>query len=155
MQRRHLLAAALVFGALPAIAHHGWSSFDQNAPLYLQGQVTSVRWTNPHAEAMLDVGKGLTLPQDLAKRSLPAQQQSVDAAAIAARTQVPQGAEGKWELEFAPLPRMEAWGVAPLKVGDRIEVIGYVGVPGKPRVMRVEYLIVNGTAYGMRSSPVR
>jgi hypothetical protein len=155
MQRRHLLAAALVFGALPAMAHHGWSSFDQNAPLYLQGQVASVRWTNPHAEAVLDVSKGLTLPADLAKRSLPAQQQSVDAAAITARTQVPQGAEGKWELEFAPLPRMEAWGVAPLKVGDRIEVIGYAGVPGKPKVMRVEYLIVNGTAYGLRSSPVR
>jgi hypothetical protein len=48
---------------------------------------------------------------------------------------------------------MDAWGVAPLKVGDRIEVIGYVGVPGKPKVMRVEYLIVNGTAYGLRSSP--
>ena len=155
MQRRYLLAAVLIVAAVPAVAHHGWSSFDQNAPLYLQGQVASVRWTNPHAEAMLDVGKGLTLPADFAKRSLPAQQQSVDAAAIAARTQVPQGAEGKWELEFAPLPRMEAWGVAPLKVGDRIEVIGYVGVPGKPKVMRVEYLIVNGTTYGLRSSPVR
>jgi hypothetical protein len=26
-------------------------------------------------------------------------------------------------------------------------------VPGKPKLMRVEYLIVNGQAYGLRSSP--
>jgi hypothetical protein len=155
MQRRHLLAAALVVAAVPAVAHHGWSSFDQNAPLYLQGQLTSVRWTNPHAEGVLEVSKGLALPADFAKRSLPAQQQSVDAQAILSRAQVPAAAEGNWELEFAPLSRMNAWGVAPLKVGDRIEVIGYVGVPGKPKVMRVEYLIVNGTAYGLRSSPAR
>jgi hypothetical protein len=153
MQRRHLLAAALVVAAVPAVAHHGWSSFDQNAPLYLQGQLTSVRWTNPHAEGVLEVSKGLALPADFAKRSLPAQQQSVDAQAILSRAQVPAAAEGNWELEFAPLSRMNAWGVVPLKVGDRIEVIGYVGVPGKPKVMRVEYLIVNGTAYGLRSSP--
>jgi hypothetical protein len=155
MQRRHLLAAALALAGLPAIAHHGWSSFDQNAPLYLQGQVTSVRWTNPHTEAVLEVAKGLALPADFAKRTLPAQQQAVDAPGILARTQVPPGAEGKWELEFAPLPRMDAWGVAPLKVGDRIEVIGYTGVAGKPKLMRVEYLIVNGTAYGLRSLPVK
>ncbi len=155
MQRRHLLAAALVVAAVPAIAHHGWSSFDQNAPLYLQGEVASVRWTNPHTEAVLEVSKSLALPADLRKRALPAQQQAVDGPAILARTQVPADAQGKWELEFAPLPRMDAWGVAPLKVGDRIEVIGYAGVAGKPKLMRVEYLIVNGTAYALRSSPAR
>jgi hypothetical protein len=104
---------------------------------------------------VLEVSKGLALPADIAKRSLPAQQQAVDAQAILSRAQVPAAAEGNWELEFAPLSRMNAWGVTPLKVGDRIEVIGYVGVPGKPKVMRVEYLIVNGTAYGLRSSPAR
>jgi Family of unknown function (DUF6152) len=155
MQRRHLLAAALVVATIPAVAHHGWSSFDQNAPLYLQGQLTSVSWANPHAEAVLEVAKGLALPADLAKRTLPPQQQAVDTQALLARTQVPGAAEGKWELEFAPLSRMNAWGVAPLKVGDRIEVIGYTGVAGKPKLMRVEYLIVNGTAYGLRSSPAR
>jgi hypothetical protein len=104
---------------------------------------------------VLEVGKGLALPADLATRTLPPQQQAVDTQALLARTQVPAGAEGNWELEFAPLSRMNAWGVAPLKAGDRIEVIGYSGVAGKPRLMRVEYLIVNGTAYGLRSSPAR
>lgn len=154
MLRRLSVLAALA-AALPALAHHGWSSFDQGQPQYLQGQVASVRWSNPHAEVVLQVPKAVVLPADLPTRNMPAQQQPVDGAAILARVQVPAAPEGQWELEFAPLPRMQAWGVAPLKPGDRIEVIGYTGVAGKPRLMRVEYLIVNGTAHGLRSSPVR
>lgn len=154
MLRRTLLAV-LAAAAVPALAHHGWSSFDQNQPLYLQGQVTSVRWSNPHAEAVVEVGKGLSLPADLTKRSMPAQSQGVDGAAVLAKTRLPAAAEGKWEVEFAPLSRMDAWGVAPLKVGDRVELIGYSGVAGKPKLMRVEYLIVDGKAYGLRSSPAR
>jgi hypothetical protein len=155
MQRRLVLLAALAAAAVPAVAHHGWSSFDQAQPQYLQGQVASVRWANPHAEVVLDVPKGVALPADLRSRKMPAQQQAVDGAAILARVALPPTAEGRWELEFAPLPRMDAWGVPPLKVGDRIEVIGYTGVAGKPKLMRVEYLMVNGAAYGLRSSPAR
>lgn len=156
MQHRRLfLVAALAAAALPAVAHHGWSSFDQGQPHYLHGQVASVRWSNPHAEAVLEVPKGVALPADLRARKMPAQQQAVDGAAIVARAQLPPAAEGRWELEFAPLPRMEAWGVPTLKAGDRIEVIGYTGVAGKPKLMRVEFLMVNGTAYGLRSSPAR
>lgn len=154
-QRRVFVLAALAAAAWPAVAHHGWSSFDQDQPQYLQGQVASVRWFNPHAEAVLEVPKGVALPADLRTRKMPGQQHPVDGAAIVARTQLPPAAEGRWELEFAPLPRMEAWGVPPLKAGDRIEVIGYTGVAGKPKLMRVEYLMVNGTAYGLRSSPAR
>jgi hypothetical protein len=40
------------------------------------------------------------------------------------------------------------------KVGDRIEVIGYTGpVDGSLRVLRAEYLFVNGRTAGLRSSP--
>jgi hypothetical protein len=38
------------------------------------------------------------------------------------------------------------------KVGDRVEVIGY-GLSDGKRVLRAEYLFINGKAYGMRSSP--
>jgi hypothetical protein len=114
-----------------------------------------VQWRNPHAEAQVEVAPTLALPSDLASRSMPAQQQAVDGAAVLARARLPASAAGDWEVEFAPLSRMEAWGVAPLKVGDRVELIGYAGVAGKPKLMRVEYLIVNGRAYGLRSSPAR
>jgi hypothetical protein len=153
MHRRFILAAALAAAALPAVAHHGWSSFNQDQPLYIEGRIKSVQWRNPHAEAVVEVAPALKLPGDLAQRKMPAQSQNVDGAAIVGKTQLPPTAGGDWEVEFAPLSRMEAWQVAPLKAGDRIELIGYTGVPGKPKLMRVEYLIVNGKAYGLRSSP--
>ena len=72
MQRRAFIAAPLLVG-LPAWAHHGWSSFDQARPLYLEGKVAEVAWANPHVELQLDLPvEGLKLPADLATRSLPA-----------------------------------------------------------------------------------
>jgi hypothetical protein len=156
MDRRYFLAASCVTGAafaLPAFAHHGWSSFDQDKPLYLSGTLTQVRWQNPHAEVMLKVD-ATKLPDDLASRTLPAQTQSVDAAGILKKVQVPANAVGVWELEFAPLSRMQQWGLSQApKVGDRIEVIGYTLTDGSKRLMRVEYLFINGKAHGLRSSP--
>ena len=54
MQRRTLLAfAAAGFAPALARAHHGWSGFDQDRPIYLEGKAESVVWKNPHAELML------------------------------------------------------------------------------------------------------
>ena len=154
MKRRHilqLLAGAML--AAPVLAHHGWSSFDQDKPLYLSGTLTQVRWQNPHAEAMLRVD-ATKLPDGFAARTLPAQQQSVDAAGILKKAQVPANAAGVWEVEFAPLSRMQQWGLSqPPKVGDRIEVIGYGLTEGNKRVLRVEYMFLDGKAYAFRSSP--
>ena len=52
MKRRPFLLAA-VAAPFAARAHHGWSSFDQDRPLFLQGLVTAVSWQNPHAELEL------------------------------------------------------------------------------------------------------
>jgi|SRR5215203_5148053 len=155
MKRRHffqLLGGALL--AAPVLAHHGWSSFDQDKPVYLSGTLTQVRWQNPHAEAMLRVD-ATALPEGLATRAVPAQQQSLDGPGILKKTQVPANAAGVWEVEFAPLSRMQAWGLAqPPKVGDRIEVIGYALADDTKRVVRAEYLFAGGKAYAFRSSPV-
>ena len=154
MKRRsfvYLISGALL--AAPALAHHGWSSFDQDKPLYLSGTLTQVRWQNPHTEVMLRVD-ATKLPEGMAARTVPAQQQSVDGPGILKKVQVPANAAGVWEVEFAPLSRMQAWGLSqPLKVGDRIEVIGY-GLADDKRVLRAEYLFINGKAYAFRSSPV-
>ena len=34
-----------------ALAHHGWSGFDQDRPLYLEGSVARVRWAQPARRA--------------------------------------------------------------------------------------------------------
>ena len=155
MKRRHF--AHLTIGLLlaaPVLAHHGWSSFDQDKPLYLTGTVTQVRWQNPHAEVMLRVDAA-KLPEDMPSRAVPAQQQSVDGAGIFKKVQVPANAVGVWEVEFAPLSRMQAWGLSqPPKVGDRIEVIGYGLADDNKRLLRAEYLFINGKGYAFRSSPV-
>jgi hypothetical protein len=106
-------------------AHHGWSGFDQDRPLYLEGKAESVVWKNPHAELMLRVTPGLAVPADLAKRAVPAQSASVDAARILAAARLPTRKDPVWELELAPLTRMEAWKVAEIKPGQQIAAIGY------------------------------
>lgn len=155
MKRRnfvYLISGALL--AAPVLAHHGWSSFDQDKPLFLSGTLTQVRWQNPHIEVMLRAD-AVKLPDGIATRTVPAQQQSVDGAGILKKVQVPANAAGVWEIEFAPLSRMQAWGLSqPLKVGDRIEVIGYGLADNNKRLLRAEYLFVNGKAYAFRSSPV-
>jgi hypothetical protein len=154
MKRRTLLLAGAA-APLAALAHHGWSSFDQDKPVYLQGRIKSVRWGNPHAEAVLQVDEGLRLPADLADRKMPAQSQQVDGTAILAKTRLPEAAAGEWTVEFAPLSRMQAWGVREPKAGERIEVVGYIAPKiGDGRLLRVEYLFSDGKAYGLRSSPV-
>ena len=156
MQRRHLLAfaAAGLLPPLAARAHHGWSGFDLDKPIYLEGKADSVVWRNPHAELMLRLAPGLALPGDLARRAVPAQSASVDSARILSAARLPTRKDAVWELELAPLTRMEAWKVAEIKQGQQVAAIGYTFPAEKgDAVMRVEYLFVDGKAYGLRSSP--
>jgi len=153
MKRRTLLLGVAGSPAL-ALAHHGWSSFDQERPLYLEGKVVSVRWQNPHCELQLEVPAGLKLPADLVSRPVPAQSAPVDGKALLAKAQLPTRKDKVWEIELAPLTRMEAWKVAPLQPGATISVVGFTfnQEKGDP-VLRAEYLFVGGKAYGLRSSP--
>ena len=153
MKRRTLVLSVAGLPTL-ALAHHGWSSFDQDRPLYLEGKVTKSRWQNPHAELELEVSPSLKVPSDLASRQLPAQSAPVDGKALLAKAQVPTRKDTKWEIELAPLTRMEAWKVAEIKPGTQVSVLGFglKDEKGEP-VLRAEYLFVNGKAYGLRSSP--
>lgn len=154
MHRRTALATPLLLG-LPAWAHHGWSSFDQTRPIYLEGRVAQVAWRNPHVALKLDLpADGLKLPADLAGRGLPAQTAPVDGPALLKAAQLPTRQDRRWEIELAPLPRMQAWGVPEIKAGDSVAMVGFTltGEKGEA-VLRVEYLFAGGKTYAMRSSP--
>ena len=154
MQRRIFIALPLSL-SLPAWAHHGWSSFDQARPIYLEGKVAQVAWRNPHVELILDLpAEGLKLPADLATRSLPAQAAPVDGAALLKAAQLPTRRDRRWEIELAPLPRMQAWGVPEIKLGDALAMLGFTFTGEKgDAVLRVEYLFAAGKVYALRSSP--
>jgi len=153
MQRRTLIAAVLV-APLAARAHHGWSSFDQGRPIYLEGKATKVAWRNPHAELTLELPADLKLPADLAGRKLPAQSAGVDGAALQKAAQLPTRKDRVWQVELAPLTRMETWKVPEIKAGDTLGVLGFTftGEKGDP-VLRAEYVFFGGQVYGLRSSP--
>lgn len=155
MNRRLMLTAAALLGLRPAWAHHGWSSFDQTRPLYLEGRAVKVAWRNPHVELELELPADPKLPPDLATRSLPAQAAPVVGAALLKAATLPTRKDRRWEIELAPLSRMQTWQVPEIRVGDTVGVLGFTfsGEKGDA-VLRGEYVFVGGRAYGLRSSPV-
>jgi len=156
MQRRQLILAlaSLPLAVRSAWAHHGWGSFDQDTPIYLEGTVVETRWQNPHAELVVELPQDMKVPADLARRSVPAQSAPVDGPALLAKAAPPRRSERKWELELAPLTRMQAWQVPQIPRGAAVSAVGFTTRDtAGAAVMRVEYLFYEGKAYGLRSSP--
>ena len=148
MLRRTLLLSVATL-PLAAHAHHGWSSFDQDRPIYLEGTARDVKWRNPHAEFMLDVPAGLKVPPDLASRALPGQSSPVDGKGLLARAVVPTRQDKRWEVELAPLSRLSAWKVPEIKNGTQLALLGFIfkEEKGEP-ILRAEYLFLDGKVYG-------
>ena len=154
MKRRTVLGMSVFAFAPSAFAHHGWSSFDQGRPIWLEGKVVKVAWRNPHAELEIEIPAGLKLPADLAQRALPAQSASVDGPGLLKRAVLPTRPDKVWEIELAPLTRLEAWKVPEIKVGESVSVLGFTLTDEKgDAVVRAEYLFAGGKVYGLRSSP--
>ncbi len=155
MHRRSLLTALAGGLWLPAArAHHGWSSFDTSRPLFVEGRAAKVAWRNPHAEFELMLPAEPRLPADLATRALPAQSAAVDGAALLKAAQMPIRADRRWQIELAPLTRMDAWKVPPIQAGETVGVLGFALAGEKAdTVLRAEYLFLGGKVYAMRSSP--
>ena len=156
MNRRDVLGVtlgSLMTGSL-AHAHHGWSSFDQNRPIFLSGRAVDVRWRNPHAEMALMLDQPLQLPADLVQRRPPAQSSGVDGSALLKKTVLPTRRDPRLEIEIAPISRMNQWQIPRIEDGQRIEVLGFTftGESGAP-LLRAEYLFLGERIYGLRSSP--
>ena len=145
------LLLAVTFGT--ASAHHGWSSFDETKPIYLEGTVKSVKWQNPHAEVMLEINR-VDPPAALSRFAIPKQSAPVDAVTVLGSAKAPTRKDAVWEIEFAPITRMDAWKVAPIKAGEKIAVVGYTFKDEKGEAtLRVEFLIGNGKVAPLRSAP--
>lgn len=158
MQRREVIQGGALLGlsawAGTAMAHHGWSSFDQERPIYLEGRVVDVKWRNPHAELVLELPENLRLPPDLAQRVLPAQTAGIDGPALLAKTVLPTRRDRRWEIELAPLFRLGQWQMPEIKTGALLSAVGFAFKDEKGEaILRAEYVFLDGKSYGLRSSP--
>ncbi len=148
-----LLPMSLTFSRA-AHAHHGWSSFDQDRPIYLEGKVRSVKWQNPHVELVLDIPTGLKIPTDLASRPVPAQIAPVEGAALLAKAGIPKRSDKVWEIELAPLTRVQAWKMPEIEPGMTLALLGFTFKDEKGEaILRAEYAWLNGLTYALRSNP--
>lgn len=74
--RRAILAALLAGAPATALAHHGWGSYDAQAPQTLTGVIERIEFQNPHATIWLKTpGKTwevvLAPPFRMTNRNLP------------------------------------------------------------------------------------
>jgi Family of unknown function (DUF6152) len=153
MNRRAFIISLSALSTTSVWAHHGWGSFDESRPIYLEGKVKSTKWQNPHAEIVIAMPKDAKLPADLATRKVPAQTNPVDGAKIMSGAVIATR-RGDWTLELAPMTRIEAWKVKEPKAGETVSAVGftYKDEKGDARA-RIEYLIVGDNVYGLRSMP--
>jgi hypothetical protein len=85
--------------AVPALAHHSFTMFDQDKLIELQGTVAEFYWINPHGHIILKVDPGPGVDSQLV---------------------------GEWDIECAStnIMRVQGWTSSTLKAGDRVTIVG-------------------------------
>jgi len=116
--KRLLIAAGLLFAAIPILAHHSFrAEYDETQTVTVTGTVTKVSWSNPHV--MLD----MNVKDDSGKLA-------------------------NWKMELAsPNGLMrQGWKVDSLKPGDRVAVSGYAARDGS-HLMNARKVILGGKSF--------
>lgn len=155
IDRRKFVFAAATLPTARAYAGHGWEPYDLARPLYLEGEVTSIIWADPHPHLELLHRAGQPLPAGFTSRRIPSQRERVDTARILSATVVAPASAGRfWRVELPTLARLSVWDVRRPRIKDVIGVVGYPGplVTGTP-TLRAEILFIGDKAYPMRSDP--
>ena len=122
-----LFVLALLLGvAAPSLAHHSFAAvFDATKPIEVHGTVTEVEWMNPHAWVHLDVENS-------------------------------DGEIEKWSFELGSPNGLirRGWSRGTIKVGDVINVSGYLARDGSSRGNIKSVTLATGQQLdGMSSSP--
>lgn len=50
---KYALALVAAFSVAPALAHHGWGSYDAERPITIKGSIQKITLQNPHGEMTL------------------------------------------------------------------------------------------------------
>lgn len=129
---------------IPALAHHGWASFNTWHAYFAAGTVTYVRWGNPHSEVRIRVER-TALPAGWKQRPLPQGANERDGRATIQSAR-PYGGENKeLHLVLAGPSWMERWGLnRQLQVGEKIEAVGFLGTAESVQFRPVMFWLENG-----------
>ena len=98
------VASIACFSVIPLEAHHSFAAqYDRTKSITLEGEVTNVEWMNPHVYFYIDVADA-------------------------------NGAITNWAIELgAPNGlRRRGWGKDTLKMGDAVEIDGWLSKDGAP-----------------------
>ena len=125
MNKRLLLTCLLLAGgALPLMAHHSFSMFDDTKEVVLKGEVKEFQWSNPHTWIQLNV---------------------TDASGKVVEWSIENGSPN--------LLARQGWKRNTLKAGDRIEVTGNPWRDGQPGGSFVRAILPDGRPIGRSQIP--
>ena len=118
---------------LPAAAHHGWSSYEADKPVTVNGEILSASYENPHVTVTV---KGEILS---AKYENPHATITV------------KGEDKVWTVTLAPTSRMISRGATKelVAAGKQISAYGYASRAEKDE-MRAERITIDGKTVEMR-----
>jgi hypothetical protein len=136
------LSALLVAGA--AQAHHGWTSYNAERPIYLEGTVAEVQWRNPHPEVVVVVAS--PAPAVDPSKVRPASD-SEGAGVREALAKAQAAAPGRYTVHLPPIARIERAGVsAPPKHGERLVAVAFPSCSEAATARAAFVGLANGTS---------
>lgn len=152
--RRGFLLALSMSTSAGAWAEHGWQPYDKLPPLYLEGEVTTIIWADPHPYLELAHKARARLPADLRLRPIPRTRDDARVAQLLAQARVPPAQERLWRVELPSLAQLSRWGAPRPKINQVISVIGFAGPPLKDTpTISAELMFVGERAFPLRTEP--
>lgn len=152
--RRGFLLALSMGTSAGAWAEHGWQPYDGLPPLYLEGEVTTIIWADPHPYLELAHKSDARLPADLRLRPIPRTRNDAQVAQLLQSARVPPARERLWRVELPSLAQLSRWNAPRPKINQVISVIGFAGPPLKDTpTISAELLFVGQRAFPLRTEP--
>lgn len=154
-----LLSAFIAIGSQSAVAHHGWTYFDTSRVFYLEGEIVSVKWGNPHPEIVLRPTPRTEAP-DLSGITMPVAESGLLRTMPA--LPVPQGLQtlaadaSEYVVVLGPPSRLADWGMVEEDAtpGRRFRLIGYLACDDNHEFRPEVVILDDDRAVRQRSVPV-
>lgn len=137
-------AMPVLFAPGTLLAHHGWSSFNSRYAYYIKGEITYVRWGNPHTLVTIKVDE-TALPEGFRDRTLPAGANEQSGLATLASARPYEGEHRELRLVLAGPGWMARWGLdRPLETGEVLEVVGFLSNAESQELRPMMFWLENG-----------